>query len=121
MFKDQVITVWMIVYDGDASRVYTTTNFDKACASIEGSIRGYLGDDTPDAEGIYSSIIQHIRSIQNNPCIPIRLNNLVCTLYRWEIDESNPIHQVLSRCHEVVGDEELREDIASLFSASVIV
>lgn len=118
MFKERVLTIWMIIYDHDASRVYTTNSFEKMLASIESSIRGYYGDDTPAFEHVYGQVITRIRAAENQPCIPMKFDNLTINVYRWEIDESNAIHQVLEKCHEEVGPE-LREEIEALFSTSV--
>jgi hypothetical protein len=119
MFKEQVITVWMIIYDGDASRIYTTTTFDKMLASIESSIRGYCGEDTPAAEEMYQQILDRVVEARDEPCIPMRFNNLTIVVYRWEIDNSNQIHHLLGRCHDIIDDGDVRERISSLFSTSV--
>jgi|2_EtaG_2_1085320.scaffolds.fasta_scaffold00165_18 hypothetical protein len=119
MFKERIITIWMIVYDGDASRVYTTTSFDKMLASIEGSLRGYCGDETPALEEMYQQVIDRIKAAEEQPAIPMRFNNLHVVVYRWEIDGSNPIHHILGQCYSAVEDPDLREQIDSLFSASV--
>jgi hypothetical protein len=119
MFKDQVITVWMIIYDGDASRIYTTTNFDKLLSSVEGSLRGYCGDESPAAEDTYDQILRQVRDSQNQPCIPMQFNSLRIVVYRWELDNSNPIHQVLRKCHNMLDDGNLKDEIIALFSTSV--
>lgn len=119
MLKDQVITVWMIIYDSDASRIYTTTCFDKLLSSVEGSIRGYCGDESPAAEDVYDQILRQVKASQNQPCIPMQFNSLQIVVYRWELDDSNPIHQVLRKCHDVLDDVDLKDEITSLFSASV--
>jgi len=119
MFKEQVITIWMIVYDGEASQVYTTTNFDKMLASIESSIRGYFGEDSPAAEHVYKQIITKVRGAEEQPAIPMRFGPLQIVVYRWEIDDSNKVHEILGRCYDVIDDPLLREEIESLFSASV--
>lgn len=120
MFKDEVITVWMIIYDGDANLIYTTTNFEKMMASIESSIRGYCGEESPAAEGMYQQILDRVRAAKGQPCIPMKFNNLVIVVYRWEIDDSNKIHQLLHKCHDIIEDDDLREQIGSLFSTSML-
>jgi hypothetical protein len=119
MFKQQVITVWMIVYDGEADQVYTTTSFDKMLASIESSLRGFYGQDDPGAEEVYQQIIAKVRSAEKSPAIPMRFGPLSIVVYRWEIDDSNKIHSILGQCHDIIEDSYLKEEIESLFSASV--
>jgi len=119
IFKNEIIAVWMIVYDGDVNQVYTTTNFDKACASIESSIRGYMGDESPAAEKIYSQIMDKVRSSGDMQCVPMKFDKLEIVIYRWEIDKFNPLHQILSKCYDIV-DDNLQKEISFLFSKSVI-
>ena len=121
MFKERIITIWMIIYDNDASRVYTTTSFDKMLASVESSLRGYCGDETPASEEMYQQVIDRIKEAEEQPAIPMRFNNLNVVVYRWEIDDSNPVHRVLSQCYDVVEDQGLKEQINSLFSTSVFI
>lgn len=113
-FDDKVIGVWMIIYDGDASQTYMFGDFDKVLASIESSIRGYIGDELSD-DKIYDTILNKVRENSNKPCIPIRVNNLQIVLYYWELDDSHPIHRVLGECFDVV-DSDLKYKISSLFS-----
>lgn len=119
MFKHQVITVWMIVYDGEASQVYTTTSFDKMLASIESSIRGFHGEESPAAEDVYRQIMGKVREAGEQPAIPMQFGPLQIVIYRWEIDESNKIHELLSQCHSVIDDQALKDEIGALFSTSV--
>ena len=119
MFKNKVITIWTIVYDGAADRVYSTTCFDKMLASIESSIRGFYGFDGPDAEDMYKQVTSRIRASSNCPIIPMLFDSLEITVYRWEIDDSNAIHKTLEQCFDVIEEQSLKSRIESLFSDSV--
>jgi hypothetical protein len=115
--KRKVIAVWVIVYDGNADRSYAFSDFDKALASIEGSIRAYLGDDDPSIDVLCQKVLSTVRARPNRACIPIRVNHLYITLYRWELDEQHPVHQILRECYDVVPPP-LKAKIASLFFSS---
>jgi hypothetical protein len=111
--NDKVLNVWMIVYDGEASRVYSFGDHSKAMASIEGSIRGYLGDDLEEA--ICQRMMQVVQDRKYAPCIPLIIDKLQIVIYRWELDKMHPVHQVLRECYDSVNDD-LKSKIAALFS-----
>lgn len=108
----KVLSVWMIVYDGEASRVYSFGDHSKTMASIEGSIRGYLGDAD---DSVCQRIMQAVQDRKDEPCVPIAVCGLQIVVYRWELDKMHPIHQVLRECYDVV-DDNLKAKIAALFS-----
>jgi hypothetical protein len=105
----------MICYDGDADRIYSFTDFEKAVASVEGSVRGYFGEESPEFDLVCQQVTTRMRELQHAPCVPMRFNNLNVVVYNWEIDSANPIHKALSDCHECAGDE-LKERIEALFA-----
>lgn len=113
----------MIVYDGDADRIYSFINFDKALASIDGSIRSYFGeidaDEDPDFDDVCTQVTDKMIEMRDAPCIPMQFNNLRIVIYNWEIDYMNPIHKVLADCYIAVDDLELKKRIENLFSPSV--
>jgi hypothetical protein len=117
-FKDKVIPIWMICYDGDADRIYSFTNFDKAVASIEGAVRSYFGEEGPEFDQLCGEVTDKIRELRTAPCIPLRFDNLDVVVYNWEIDSTNPIHKILSDCHDTAGDV-LKEKIKILFAEPV--
>ena len=121
--RDQVIRIWMIVYDGDADRVYSFINFDKALASIDGSIRSYYGeidaDEDLDFDDVCTQVTNKMTELRDAPCIPMQFNNLHIVVYSWEIDYTNPIHKVLVDCYTAVDDLGLKNRIGDLFSCSV--
>jgi hypothetical protein len=114
MFRDQVICLWVIVYDQDTDRAYTFTNWSQVLRSIEGSVRTYL-DESPEVDCLVEHLVGHLRGWASRPYIPIRINNLIVTVYRWELDPSNPLHRVLARCYDVANDT-LKLDIMALFT-----
>lgn len=112
----KVLSIWAIVYDGNPSLTYTVGDVEKAMASVEGAIRGYIGDADVD-EDVYDQIMTKIRAQQHCPCIPISMGNMNIVLYHWELDKMHPIHQVLRECYDKV-DEDLQSKILSLFYSS---
>src|SRR5687768_11967251 len=98
-FRDKILAIWMIVYDGDATRIYATNDIKKAMACVEGSIRGYIGDAD---EASYKRIMRRIRKYKHQPCLPIRVGSLNIVVYHWELDRMHPIHQVLLECYDAV-------------------
>lgn len=120
--RDQVIRIWMIVYDGDADRIYSFIDFDKALASIDGSVRSYFGDideEDSDFDDVCMQITDKMVELRDAPCIPMQFNNLRIVVYNWEIDYTNPIHKVLADCYTAVDNLELKQRIENLFSCSV--
>ena len=115
MFRNQVIRLWALVYDQDADRVYTFTDWNNVLRSVDGSIRTYLGEDGQQIEYLVKSIMVELQEWHWRAFIPIKVNNLVIMIYRWEIDPSNPIHKMLSRCYEQV-DDTLKLEIVDLFT-----
>lgn len=116
--RDKVIPIWMICYDGDAERIYSFTDFEKAVASVEGSIRGYFGEEGPEFDLVCQQVTSKMHELRNAPCVPMRFNTLNVVVYNWELDSANPIHKVLSDCHKV-ADEDLKDRIEMLFAESV--
>lgn len=113
----------MIVYDGDADRIYSFTDFNKALASIDGSVRSYFGeidaDEDPDFDDVCKQVTDKMVELRDAPCIPMQFNNLQIVVYNWEIDYTNPLHKVLEDCYTAVDDLELKNRIGDLFSPSV--
>ena len=130
--QDQVIRMWMIVYEHDADRVYTFCSWRRVLASIDGSLRTWL-DDCDGAETIVDAVLDTLTALDNRPFIPIVIkdkvkwdgktatagvvNTFVATIYGWELDAHTAIHRVLSRCYAEGGDD-LKLDIMDLFNNS---
>lgn len=121
-FKNKVITIYSICYDGNPDQIYTFINFDKAVASIEGSVRDYYGNDSSKFDSFCDEIKDKIYQLKRSPCIPLKFDKLQVILYSWELDHTNSIHNILSRCYDqaiTIGDETLANDINKLFADSV--
>lgn len=118
MFKDKVITIWMVVYDADPDRIYCFNKFENAVAAIDGSIRSYVLDETPQTEFVISHCVQQISELEAAPCIPIQFENLKIVVYKWSLDCVSPIHALLSECYDRIEDLDLRKRIRQLFSNS---
>ena len=116
--KHQVIPIWMICYDGDADRIYSFTDFEKAVASVEGSVRGYFGEEGSEFDKVCDQVTAKMRELRDAPCIPMRFNNLDIIIYNWELDTANPIHKVLVECYDLAGGD-LKKKIAKLFAEPV--
>ncbi len=114
ILRKKVVNIWIIVYDGDSSQVYSFGDFNKAMASVEASIRGYIGDEDPGIELTFKKIMETVRKREHMSSIPIRIHELYIMLYRWELDDKHPIHQVLCECYDIVPPL-LKSKIASLF------
>lgn len=121
-FKDKVITIYSICYDGNPDQIYTFINFDKAVASIEGSVREYYGSDGSKFDSYCDELKSKIYELKRSPCIPLKFDNLQVILYSWELDHTNTIHNILSKCYMKAmstGDSVLADDINKLFAKSV--
>lgn len=121
-FKDKVITIYSICYDGDPDKIYTFLNFDKAVASIEGSVRNYYGSDSLNFDLFCDGVKDRIYELKKSPCIPLKFDNLQIILYSWELDHTSLIHNILSKCYAQAlhyDDTSLAEDINRLFSLSM--
>ena len=116
--RHQVIPIWMICYDGDADRIYSFTDFEKAVASVEGSVRGYFGEDSHEFDQVCNQVTTRMRELQHSPCVPMRFANLQVVVYNWEIDSANPLHRVLVEAHKQV-DDSLKKQIEVLFAEPV--
>lgn len=122
-FKDKILTIYSICYDGDPDKIYTFTCFDKAVASVEGSIRDYYGsDDDEEFDEFCEAVRDKLYELKKSPCIPLKFDNLKIILYSWELDRTNQLHNILSRCYESISqsnqDKKLLEDIKNLFRMS---
>lgn len=127
-FDNNVIKIWVIVYDGDANRVYSFTDFEKVVAAICGSIRCFFGD--PDAETfdiVCDQIANKMRQSAEAACIPLQFTSFrddaesiwKAVIYNWELSKTNTIHKLLADCYDAVDDHGLQDRISSLFSPSV--
>lgn len=120
-FRDKVITIYSICYDGNPDQIYTFNNFDKAVASIEGSVRDYYGNDSTKFDSFCDTVKDKIYELKRSPCIPLKFDSLQVILYSWELDHTNKLHNILSKCYNqatATGDNELADDICKLFTAS---
>lgn len=115
MFRDKVLRIWSIVYDFDADRTYTFTEWGKVLAAIEGSIRVYLGDHIQNLDHAVGRVLLDLRHGDNTPYIPIKVNNLTITIYRWELDANNQLHKLLTKCYDQ-ADPTLRQAINYAFT-----
>lgn len=118
IFKDKVISIYSICYNGQPDQIYTFTNFEKAVSSIEGSVRGYYGHDNKSFDGFCAEVRSRIHELRKSPCIPLKFDGLYAILYSWELDHTNPMHLILSQCHQqaIVGNNiGLAEQIEKLF------
>ena len=117
MFKDLLINIWTIVYDNDQNKMYSFTDFDKAVASIEGSIRCYIDDDE-DYEQTVELVIDFIHMHASDACIPIKFGNLNMIMFKWSLDYTTNIHQLLSESFDKIKDEVFRSRIKALFNST---
>lgn len=118
MFKDLTITVYTIVYDNDQERMYHFTEYDKLLKSIEGSLRCYI-DDNDELDEAVEFVVSYVEKHKSDGCIPINFGNLNIIIFRWALDYTTAIHQVLSDCYHEVRDESLKSRIKWLYNASV--
>ncbi len=115
LFKDLIIDIWTIVYDNDPERMYSFNDFEKAISSIEGSISCYIDDE--DYDEAVEFVIEFINAHKSESCIPIKFGNLNITIYKWSLDYTTNIHQILSECYDKLKDENLRTRIKWLYNA----
>ena len=108
----------MICYDGEADRIYSFTDFEKAVASVEGSVRDYFGDEGPEFDQVCDQVTTRMRELRDAPCVPMQFNNLRVVIYNWKLDSVNPIHKALVECHDLMSGD-LKKRIANLFVESV--
>jgi hypothetical protein len=106
----------MICYDGDADRIYSFTDFEKAVASVEGSVRGYFGEEGPEFDLVCQQVVNKMWELRTAPCIPMRFNTLNVVVYNWELDQANPLHKTLVNCYKDTDDNDLKHQIESLFA-----
>mgnify|MGYP006274403569 CR=1 FL=1 len=115
MFKDLTINIWTIVYDNDPARMYCFHDFDKAVKSIEGSLRCYVDDDE-DYEQVVEFVLEFVEAHSSESCIPIKFGNLNIIIFKWTMDYSTALHQILSDCYEKIDDDVLKSRIKWLFN-----
>ena len=108
----------MICYDGSADRIYSFTDFEKAVASVEGSVRGYFGEEGPEFDEVCDQVTDRMRELRDAPCVPMQFNTLKVVVYNWTLDSANPIHKVLSECHGIANGD-LKERINNLFAEPI--
>lgn len=113
LFDEDVLVAWFIVYDCDPDKVYSFDDYDKVIASVESSMRGYVGDDEKYDEE-FQRVLNNLRSKKDAPLIPMRLDNLTIFIYRWEMDKTHVLHKLLCECYDKV-DGDLRQKITCAF------
>lgn len=118
-FLDKKITFWTITYNSDVKSVYVVHKFDGVINAIEGSIRGYLIEDTEIVEALISDIIEDLRPLEECQCIPIIYNKLRILVNRYDLDNTSYIHKLLAECYEQV-DSGLKAKIDYVYSAADI-
>lgn len=118
MFKDLSINIWTIVYDNDAERMYCFHDFDKAISSIEGSLRCYI-DDEMDYDAVVEFVLEFVDAHKSESCIPIKFGNLNIIIFKWSLDYTTAMHQVLAEAHDKLDDEILKSRIKCLFNGRI--
>lgn len=114
-FANKIINLWTIIYDHDVDRIYMFTEFSQVLASLNASIRGYIGDDDELCDDICRKIVAVMKELQEQHVVPININQLQICVYRWELDKTSKIHQLLAKCCAEVNDD-LQKEIFGLFS-----
>jgi hypothetical protein len=114
-FDDNILELFVITYDIDSDKIYTFVDFDKALASIESSIRGYIGDECPQSDWMIDKIITAIRNNRHQKIIPLQFNDLQIVLQIIELDHQNRIVKALKKAYNQV-DDNVKADIELLFS-----
>ena len=112
--SDRVIPMWTICYDGKANRTYNFTDYDKAIASVESSVRGYYGE-LDELDEVCSYIVETMNDLRNESFIPLKCDNLYVYIYAWHIDCSSRIHQLLTESYHTTSDEDLKGRIDGIF------
>ncbi|MDB4489918.1 hypothetical protein N9045_00230 [bacterium] len=112
---DRVIPMWTICYDGNADRVYNFTDYKKAMASVESSIRGYYGEESSEIDDICSYIGETMTELRGEKLIPLKFDNLYVFVYAWNIDNTSRIHQLLTESYHTTSDDDLKDRISKIF------
>ena len=111
---DKVIPLWLIVFDQDPTKTYICVTRDKVLASIEGAIRGALGDDAA-VDCLVSAILEKLGEVWQQSFINLTCPSLSLFVHRLEIDRYNPIGKILLECYDALTYDDLRARIAKLF------
>jgi hypothetical protein len=112
---DKIINVWSLIYDGSSEQSYNFSCYNKALASIEGSLKTIINDESEEADMVIKCCIEKIASLSNQPVVPIQFGELTIALHKLSIDKCNEIHKVLLACHAQVADQDLKQRIERLF------
>lgn len=115
MFKDSIIELFVITYDCNPDLTYSFVDYDKAVASIESSVRGYIGEDCEQADWMAEQLIGVVRGQRHSAVVPIRVNELTIVMQTVQLDDYHRIHRVLEKAHAQV-DSDTQEEIELLFS-----
>lgn len=111
-----VVVVWQVIYDFNADSFYIFTNFQSVKNAVISSIATYCDyDDDVAMDFLTSCVEDKLEGLQTKDVIPIFINNLTITIYRFVMDESTEINKVLRECYSVV-DDKLKARISNLFS-----
>lgn len=119
LFNDQMIYIWMVVYDSNPNRVYCYNKFKSVISAIDGSIRNYVLDESVQSERVIVQCMEQVSELEHAKCIPIIFGNLKIAVYKISLDHTNFIHALLSECYDKITDDDLRKRIQHMFSAEV--
>lgn len=109
------IVVWQVVYDFNSSSFYIFTNFESVKNAIIGSIATYCDcEDDVAVDFLTRCVEDKLAGLSEDDVIPIFINNLSITIYRFVMDESTEINKILRECHSL-ADGKLRSRIEKLF------
>jgi len=114
-FHNKVVPIWIIVYDNDLNKVYCHTDSAKALASVEGSIRTYIGDSTSITKFVCDKFMEELNKKWGGTLIPIQFNNLQITVYCLNLDKYSQLHNILSDCYNNLDDHDIKNRVDSLF------
>lgn len=113
---DQVIPIWLIVYDQNPNKAYLCGSKEKVLASVEGAVRNTLiACSQMDVERVCNSLLGQLKKMWRLQFISLNCQDLELFIHRLEIDKYQPIGRILLDCYATLDDGELRHKIESLF------
>jgi hypothetical protein len=113
---DQVIPIWLIVYDQNPTKAYLCGSKEKVIASVEGAIRNTLmACSQLDVDTVCDSLLGQLKKMWRLRFISLNCHDLELFVHRLEIDKYHPVGRILLDCYATLDDGELRNKIESLF------
>ncbi len=128
MFGHKVIPLWIVIYQSNINEVYNFISYDAVINHVNTTLCAYqtYGKVGPaESHDDYRRLVlERLGTGINEPLIVVLGETVRIQIYKYELDQSNPLSSLLADCFQVLHtkglEEDLQDKIVTLFKDRTI-